>query len=341
MSTVPMTDIEAGQASSSYPAATQPPELNQTYRSTFFNRLLGSWLLMQPSTTSTSEAPDDANASSSFFYRNQPERYAEGWPRLAAEQEAYANTAIHRRFGYLLQRVIVDCTTKLTDLEGTLYELEQRWLEGGMQAPERQGLPDTTEDSQLSYEIAGTLQKISSLLPSYYRFLECQKFLGSLDEVHRPEFRNIYQKIQSDGYLNEQEMAYLHYPEDFISTSSDPLWRIAEGWLFKLPMCLLVFLFEDPSTKKEENVTFLSSQRIRIVAKSILICIYALLLLSPVSLLYFFPAMGKKTVICVVFGSTVAFASVMAAHPGIKMESVLVASCAYAAILATLLENLQ
>ncbi|KAL0943950.1 uncharacterized protein CTRU02_201837 [Colletotrichum truncatum] len=292
MSTVPMTDIEAGQASSSYPAATQPPELNQTYRSTFFNRLLGSWLLMQPSTTSTY----DANASSSFFYRNQ---------------------------------------------QGTLYELEQRWLEGGMQAPERQGLPDTTEDSQLSYEIAGTLQKISSLLPSYYRFLECQKFLGSLDEVHRPEFRNIYQKIQSDGYLNEQEMAYLHYPEDFISTSSDPLWRIAEGWLFKLPMCLLVFLFEDPSTKKEENVTFLSSQRIRIVAKSILICIYALLLLSPVSLLYFFPAMGKKTVICVVFGSTVAFASVMAAHPGIKMESVLVASCAYAAILATLLENLQ
>lgn len=53
-------------------------------------------------------------------------RYPEGWARLAAEQEAFENTAIHRKFGYLLQRCLLDSHNRLAALGRRLFDLDHQ-----------------------------------------------------------------------------------------------------------------------------------------------------------------------------------------------------------------------
>lgn len=63
-----------------------------------------------------------------------------------------------------------------------------------------------------------------------------EQALASLHEVRMPEYKNRWHKIKNDGYLDEQQMSYLNYPDDFISTAPNPL----SGWFYKLPQFLLV-----------------------------------------------------------------------------------------------------
>ncbi|KAF3069004.1 hypothetical protein GL218_08223 [Daldinia childiae] len=49
-----------------------------------------------------------------------------GWPSIAAIQLYYPNFSIHRRFSYLLHRVLLDQETKLAYLEKKLEELDEK-----------------------------------------------------------------------------------------------------------------------------------------------------------------------------------------------------------------------
>ncbi|KAI8274056.1 hypothetical protein K4K56_001928 [Colletotrichum sp. SAR 10_98] len=225
-------------------------------------------------------------------YSREINRYPEGLPRQAAEQEAFEGTAIHRKFGTLLQRCLLDYQCRLSALAKKLLELDLQMAAtrapGGLaEAPENAiNIEDGTDTEQvpgnealfssegqddiLPQKISQVLQEILPLLNSYYQMLSNERALRLFHEVQEPEFWNRYYKIEDDGYLNEEEMEYLRYPEDFISTATDPLWPTIAGWMHILPKWLVLFLFKADGTEKQKFASALGTGRIKMFIKGIL-----------------------------------------------------------------------
>ncbi|KAF6845137.1 hypothetical protein CMUS01_00380 [Colletotrichum musicola] len=164
-----------------------------------------------------------------------------------------------------------------------------------------------------------------------------EQALASLHEVRMPEYKNRWYRIKNDGYLDDEQMDYLRYPDDFVSTTSNPLW----GWLYKLPQFLLVPLLEDRHTKKEKHTFYLSSDLIRAICEGVLIWFYAFILLLPVVLFVLVPELTKQAAVGILVAFTVFFAISMTFHRGTQHHHVLVGLCAYAAVLGAFLANLQ
>lgn len=190
-----------------------------------------------------------------------------------------------------------------------------------------------------------------------------EKSLRSLHEVQRPEFWNRCLKIEDDGSLNDEEMEYLHHPEDFVSTATDPLWRTITSWMHFLPTSVLLvssqwqngallhdlltssgcpqFMFKDTRTKKQKFASSVSMLRMELFYKGVSTLIYAIVLLLPIIFLYIFPGMSRQGAICLVTGFTVLFIVMMAGHKGTTLPVILVGACTYAAVLVAFLANLQ
>ncbi|KAF6819771.1 hypothetical protein CSOJ01_01178 [Colletotrichum sojae] len=281
---------------------------------------------------------DIESGSASGINQTTPEipqlrRYAEGLPRVAADQEHCANTAIHRKFGTLLQRCLLEFQAKITGLDQDLFELDHHVVATDAQSVVSGASSNRSELADLPSQISAKVEKITSLLPSYYQLMFYEQALASLHEVRMPEYQNKWYRMKNDGYLDDQQMAYLRYPDDFVSTTSNPLW----GWLYKLPRFLLV----DRHTKKEKHTFYLSSDLIRAICEGVLIWFYAFILLLPVVLYVLVPELTKQVTVGILVAFTVFFAISMTFHRGIQHHHVLVGLCAYAAVLGAFLANLQ
>ncbi|KAI8243139.1 hypothetical protein K4K53_003454 [Colletotrichum sp. SAR 10_77] len=309
MTTTLSTDIEAGHGENSISTTTGAPPTN------LIKSILHKWGLY-PQTAAPSQHPSNTSVrSADYVYSSQSEhkhqknlgsyesnmhqvnRYPEGWSRLAAEQEGFENTAIHRKFGYLLQRCLLDSHYRLAALARRLFELDH--LMASTRAPD--DLRETTEEiedglaaervpaeeaSPLSEEQGNSVpQKISQMMFN-------EKTLRSLHEVREPEFWNRCNKIKDDGYLNEEEMEYLSHPDDFVSTATDPLWRTITGWMHLLPTWLLLLLFKDKRTEEQKFASPLLTGGMEMFCKGLAILVYAIVLLLPIIFLYIFPDMS-------------------------------------------------
>ncbi|KAF4838030.1 hypothetical protein CGCTS75_v000907 [Colletotrichum tropicale] len=300
MTTTLSTDIEAGHGENSIPITTSTPPMNLNIRS-----ILHKWGLY-PQTAATLKPTDPVNPSSvrsaDYVYSHDINRYPEGWARLAAEQEGFENTAIHRKFGYLLQRCLLDSHYRLAVLARRLFELDHQKartrapddltdniptaedLEDGL--AEGQGLAEQAsllskeQDYSLPQKISQLLQEIWPLLNNHHQMMFNERTLRSLHEVREPEFWNRCYKIKDDGYLNEEEMEYLSHPNDFVSTATDPLWRTITGWMHLLPKWLVLLLFKDNSTEEQKCAAPLVTGRMEIFCKGLAILVYAVVLVA-------------------------------------------------------------
>ncbi|KAI8259113.1 hypothetical protein K4K58_002828 [Colletotrichum sp. SAR11_239] len=336
MATTPPTDLEAGQASDTSSPSAEELSITKILRYLGFCR----WPF-----------PHVATELNYYVYRDEIERYPEGWPRLAAEQEAFENTAIHRKFGYLLQRCLLDSQCRITVLAKRLLDLDQQLAASRVpkdtiaeiaddanspidpvdDEPRREQVPEIQfsseneeEGRRLPQMISQTIQEIWPLLHNHYQMVYNEKSLRSLHEVQRPEFWNRCLKIEDDGSLNKEEMEYLYHPEDFVSTAADPLWRTITGWMHLLPTSVLLFIFKDTRTKKQKFASSVSMLRMELFYKGVATLIYAIVLLLPIIFLYIFPSM-----------------IMMAGHKGTTLPVILVGACTYAAVLVAFLANLQ
>ncbi|KAJ0388049.1 hypothetical protein COL922a_001032 [Colletotrichum nupharicola] len=366
MTTTLSTDIEAGHGENSIPTTTSTPPMNLNIRF-----ILHKWGLY-PQTTATSQHYVYSYDSEHKYQNNlgsyrsnmqEVNRYPEGWARLATEQEGFENAAIHRKFGYLLQRCLLDSHYRLAVLARRLFELDHQKastrapddlteniptaedLEDGL--AEGQGLAEQAlllskeQDHSLPQKISQLLQEIWPLLNNHHQMMFNERTLRSLHEVREPEFWNRCHKIKDDGYLNEEEMEYLSHPNDFVSTATDPLWRTITGWMHLLPKWLVLLLFKDNSTEEQKFAAPLVTGHMEIFCKGVAILVYAVVLLLPVIILYIFPGISTAGAVCLLTSFTLLFMAMMFSHQGATMLVVLVGSLAYAAVLVAFLANLQ
>ncbi|KAF4927234.1 hypothetical protein CGCVW01_v002553 [Colletotrichum viniferum] len=323
MTTLPMTNVEAGRVHNDTSPPSSPPRGHKS-------RLkLPTW----------SFSGSSKKASGDYFYRDEIERYREGLPRLAAQQEHYENFAIYRRFGYLSKRCLNENQIRLAALEGHLFKLEHDPADNGMPACDAQVASSSGGGySRFPLTVSDTIQEIGSLLPNYHQMLLNDQALKSLHEVRYHEYCNIARKIKADGYLSKEEMAYLNHPSDFVNTGTDPLWLAFEAWLYKLPSFLLVPILEDRRTRKETNTSFLSTANMRFLFKTFFVWFYAFLLLIPVILFSLVQDMTRAATVGLLASFTILFTASMALHQS-KADNMLLGVCAYAAVLVAFLAN--
>lgn len=100
-------------------------------------------------------------------------------------------------------------------------------------------------------------------------------------------------------------------------------------------------LFDDREANGGANAYFLPAEVFRFIYRTIAIWFSALILLVPVIVFYVRPAMSQSAVICILALFTILFTALMALHPGIKAENILIGVCAYAAVLVAFLANFQ
>ncbi|KAF4824436.1 hypothetical protein CGCSCA5_v001232 [Colletotrichum siamense] len=336
MTTLPMTDIEAGRVHSNTSPPSLPPKGHKSSLK-LPSWAFGQWL-SRPAGHS-SPGGSSKNTSGDYFYPDDIGRYREGLPRLAAQQVYYENFAIYRRFGYLSQRCLNEDQIRLNALEEHLFKLEHGLADNGVPAFDTQvGSSSGREYNRFPLTVSGTIQEIGSLLPKYHQMLLNNQALKSLHEVRYDEYCNIARKIKADGYLSKDEMAYLRHHSDFVNTGTDPLWLTFESWLYKLPNFLLVPLLEDRGTTKEENAFFLSTPLVRFLFRTLFIWFYAFILLIPVILFSLVQDISRAATVGLLALFTILFTASMALHSS-KADNMLLGVCAYAAVLVAFLAN--
>ncbi|KAF6836140.1 hypothetical protein CPLU01_03839 [Colletotrichum plurivorum] len=262
MAALPLTNIEADRAGGSQPMAENATRLSQRLRTGLQNHGLGLW---------SSQTPALGPAL---------DKYPAGWPRLAAEQEASENTTNHRKFGYLLQRCILDDQSRLAGLESRLYS-EDHQLPIDNATADTQVSSSSARDRPPRADASSTLKEIRELLPSYHQLLFNQRAFKLLHEVKKGEYDNMYKRIRQENWLNDEDMTYLNHPDDFVNTGPDPMWLAFESFLYKLPRPILS-LFDDREANGGSNAYFLPAEVFRFIYRTIAIWLSALILLVPV-----------------------------------------------------------
>lgn len=88
-------------------------------------------------------------------------------PRIAADQDGYENTSLHRKFGYLQQRCLIESEIKISGLEQDLFELDHRVAAADAQSLASGASSIRSELADLPSQVSATVEKCNGLLLSY------------------------------------------------------------------------------------------------------------------------------------------------------------------------------
>ncbi|KAI1407020.1 hypothetical protein F5Y13DRAFT_183736 [Hypoxylon sp. FL1857] len=214
------------------------------------------------------EAPSAESLGHSRFRGESDIKNAapKGWPSIAATQMYYNNFSLHRRFSYLMQRILVDQETKLAYLENKLEELDKedegnditrlrslpfnpdRLLATCARAP-RQAQSATIEqpppasyrnEGQQEHRTDDTLWKDKDLLleammprlKRYIELLQLDKEMQKLPPISRREHRIFYDEIRIHHTLDEPAYQFLYSNDDFVTTVTDRVHQYFEALVY-------------------------------------------------------------------------------------------------------------
>lgn len=193
-----------------------------------------------------------------------------------------------------------------------------------------------------------------------------EKAIAALYEVGDAEHKLRYDKVRNDGYLGQDEMKYLCYVNDFISTRPDKLRLAFESLFYKspdssftvsnlLPLLLLhaagklLFkvswsdwvqnMLQDRTARKEKNAKSLYYAAVVFLFRAVLIWFCAILLLLPVALLGFLPDLSIQTAAGIVLAFSGLVAIVLVWLENIQTETILLGLSAYLAVLVAFLTS--
>ncbi|OTA61229.1 hypothetical protein K449DRAFT_434992 [Hypoxylon sp. EC38] len=209
-------------------------------------------------------APSEESLGHSKFRRDFDIKNAapKGWPSIAATQMYYNNFNLHRRYSYLMQRVLVDQETKLAYLENKLDELDKeddpvrlkslsfdpdRLLTTCVRAP-AQAQSATTQspspgprtEEQEEHREENPLWKDKDLLleatmprlKSYIELLQLDKEMQKLPPISRREHRVFYDEIRKYHTLDESAYQFLYSNDDFVTTVTDRVHQYFEALVY-------------------------------------------------------------------------------------------------------------
>lgn len=331
-------NLEAGLNSHSSPSSATTPSRPNGGVSGVLGSNLPGFLNFQRHSPSVphpnQQAPSGVNAK---IYRHNVERYPEGWARLAAEQDESVNIAIHRKFSYLGNRCLLYYEQKITRMEDQLLELDWQIANGeGVQGQPNQPPVQSHEEPDPRNQ---KIEAIFENLARYQQALLNEKAIAALYEVGDAEHKLRYDKVRNDGYLGQDEMKYLCYVNDFISTRPDKLRLAFESLFYKSPDSSFTNMLQDRSARKEKNAKSLYYAAVVFLFRAVLIWFCAILLLLPVALLGFLPDLSIQTAAGIVLAFSGLVAIVLVWLENIQTETILLGLSAYLAVLVAFLTS--
>lgn len=171
-------------------------------------------------------APDNSIPDEPYPYLLDDDfhMFPRGWPRFGREQNFLDNGSLHRRFGYIFQRILFRMENRIAGLEKEFIDLEFA-LENDP------GSVDPQKKAQGPY---GLLDNIEILVDRYTSLLLRDKELRALAPVTRVQVQNMYKAARHDsGMLKKEDCLFMCAPDDFISTRAErtsyPIQRLIYG----------------------------------------------------------------------------------------------------------------
>ncbi|KAI1654060.1 hypothetical protein F4813DRAFT_372027 [Daldinia decipiens] len=295
-----------------------------------------------------------------------------GWPSIAATQLYYPNFSIHRRFSYLLHRVLIDQETKLAYLENELEKLDKKDKENdadrlnslpfdpetllASHTPAQAQYQPTSIQTSPTTSKAGKEQKKTnednrwddkdlilesaiSRLKNYHELLLLGKETQNLPRISRREHRAFYDEVESRHTLFDASAYQFLYPnDDFVTTNTDRVHHYFERLIYgDTPIKKLI---KGIFGRTDENFNLEIDNRILVVAFKVLVVFTSgLLLLSPVAILLLVNLSRSLSFVVVVVFSF-AFVAALTCLKS-NWDTILVGLSAYMAVLVTFLSNLE
>ncbi|KAI0849939.1 hypothetical protein F5Y00DRAFT_261047 [Daldinia vernicosa] len=287
-----------------------------------------------------------------------------GWPSIAAAQLYYPNLSIHRRFSYLLHRVLLDQETKLAYLENQLERLDNEDNERNaarlrslsfdretllishtrVQA-QSQPVPTPTTSKGADEEQRDTneyspwnnkdliLESAMLRLKSYDELLLLGKEMQKLPRISRREHRVFFDVVNNRHPLDASACQFLYSNDDFVTTVTDRVHQYFETLIYG----------DTPITKLTKRIfgrkDEIDTRILTVFLKVVVVFASGVLLLSPVAILLLV-SLSRAESFVVVVAFDFAF---VAALTWLKCnwETILVGLSAYMAVLVTFLSNLE
>ncbi|KAH0565077.1 hypothetical protein GP486_001534 [Trichoglossum hirsutum] len=142
----------------------------------------------------------------------QPEKYPDGYPRLAAVVNSDDNFVIYRRFGRLQARQLLELEAELTELEEELDRIDSTQekdseLEPNLHNRER---AENSERSRL-------MRKISERKHEYNCMVLQEHQLRSIPRPTPTNRKSIFDHIYQEKFLDEGEYNHIFHVEDMIA----------------------------------------------------------------------------------------------------------------------------
>ncbi|KAI0129200.1 hypothetical protein F4776DRAFT_627826 [Hypoxylon sp. NC0597] len=317
-------------------------------------------------------APSEESLGHSKFRSDSNIKNAapKGWPSIAATQMYYNNFNLHRRYSYLMQRILVDQETKLAYLETKLEELDKedearlkslsfdpdRLLTTCARAPAQaqsattQSEPPTsrTEEQEEHREEYNPwndkdllLEATMPRLKSYIELLQLDKEMQKLPQISRREHKAFYDEIRR--YLDKSACQFLYPNEDFVTTVTDRVHQYFEALVYgdsPIMSHIKRFIGRVHNNHSQDHAAAIEIDKrlVIILLKVIVAFASGVLLLSPVAIL-FLGNLTKVGSFGVVVGFMFLFVAVMS-WLNTNWYTILVGLSAYMAVLVTFLSNL-
>ncbi|KAL2260003.1 hypothetical protein VTK26DRAFT_6125 [Humicola hyalothermophila] len=288
---------------------------------------------------------DDTEHDLKYIYDDDFKQFPIGWPRLARIQNYVHNGSIHRRFGALRQRCLLDDEVLLAQLEARLLRLDK--IDEARNSPMLYSLSpaqtlDEFGDTQEGCEKDRVMANIKTVLRRYTQALRDDADTRKLHRIDSPaEFSSHRDTARALGILKSPAKEFLIAPHDFITTRPQRLHDSLERVIFGKESRWLMRLLSKKEKPKGSIYRFhLHQVWVRAVSAATLVFVGLTLLLLPIAILYFLePVKGWSFAVVIVF--SLAFTVGLAAVPTIRTEVVLMGLSAYVAVLVAFLANFQ
>lgn len=308
-------------------------------------------LLQNPFTSNprlvADKSPNDDKKSVKVKSRHEKlEDFELGYPRLGALIDSDKSFCMFRRYGATAARIILQRQIELGELVKELHKLDKTGA-----GPDRDvdRLITVKHNDSAHQDLTN---KIEDKLLKFYDLLLKYLEVKTLRQPPKRDQLSVYNWIQNNTPIVEEEADFVFYIEDLISgknkiaSSGQPGNKVEDmlDWLSsKHPRSFLDTLLRNKSERMktdDPNIHIHSSERLGIIGRVIIVFLAVNFLLIPVFLL-FLVQMSRPAMSLTVMGFVLGFSMVLATLGQAKVQEILIGTAAYGAFLVTFLGNMN
>ncbi|KAH7317967.1 hypothetical protein BKA65DRAFT_557385 [Rhexocercosporidium sp. MPI-PUGE-AT-0058] len=276
------------------------------------------------------------------------ESYPEGWPQLAAFQNSCDNHAMVRRFGTAHLRILLHLQAEVAEIEEQLDKLDESDATTGPHSELDLRYRLRCNEWKVGWDTGqkDLLDKLKKKLAEYDDWVLKDSTLRNLPAATKRDYLHVFHWLWGRKPLDKGQYEFMLRSDDFVLLAGKRKGGVVDRFIIdsclsRWPKRLQFMQSSKRSQATGGNEVFVFSEaRIAFAARLLSVCVAATVLMIPVFLLH--PTnMSSKATSVMVLMFVLTFATIISLFTDAKMETVFVGTCAYCAVLVTLLGNVQ